>query len=271
MTTDAERRRAYAEAVAPRGTRAIIDAFAAVPRERFVGDGPWQIREPSGSGYVTTPDASLEHIYRDVLVALDPAKKLNNGQPSAHAKWLTAASPMPGESVLHVGCGTGYFTAILAELVGERGHVVAYEVEPELVTHARENLAPWPWASVIEGDASEPRGEYDAIYVNAGATHARPEWLDALRPGGRLVVPLTADGKGMMFAIVAGEGDRWPVRIVTFVGFYDCVGAREPDEEPQIAALMTAPVRPMVLTRAPHARGEACLIHAAASCIQRAG
>ena len=82
---------------------------------------------------------------------------------------------------------------------------------------------------------------------------------------------LTANGAGAMLAIVAGEHtDAWPARIVTFVNFYDCVGAREADEEPQIAAFRKAPVRPMVLTRATHARGPTCLIHAASSCIQLA-
>ena len=108
--------------------------------------------------YVTTPDASIgPRASRDVLVAIDPTKGLNNGQPSAHAKWLDAAAPKRGDSVLHVGCGTGYFTRSSPSCIGDLGAVVAYDVERELVDGARANLAPWPRANVLEGDASDPR------------------------------------------------------------------------------------------------------------------
>ena len=57
----------------------------------------------------------------------------------------------------------------------------------------------------------------DAIFVNAGATHPRPIWLDRLRPGGRLLLPLTAardeTSSGMGFVLkVTRDGDRYPAR-----------------------------------------------------------
>src|SRR5262249_39688134 len=80
-------RRWYAEDLrlrAPvRRNLAIVEAFAAVPRERFLGEPPWRIipdalpRDP-----VAAPDASARWVYHDVLVAIDPARKLNNGMPS---------------------------------------------------------------------------------------------------------------------------------------------------------------------------------------------
>ena len=47
---------------------------------------------------------------------------------SLHARCLNAVSPQTGEAVLHIGCGTGYYTALLAMLVGRDGHVEAREI-----------------------------------------------------------------------------------------------------------------------------------------------
>jgi protein-L-isoaspartate(D-aspartate) O-methyltransferase len=159
-----------------------------------------------------------------VLVAIDPAKGLNNGQPSAHARWMLAAAVCPGDSVLHVGCGTGYYTAIFAELVGAGGRVIGLDVEAGLVGRAKGSLVAWPQAQVFFGDSADTHGSHDVIYVNAGATHARREWLDALEPGGRLIVPLTTHtpkyaqaGVGVIVGIERPmvERERWPLRIVS--------------------------------------------------------
>ncbi len=281
-------RRAYAEQVVLGAPRALIDAlieaFARVPREAFLGPGPWSIvRAGADPSTEVTPDASVEHVYRDVLVVIDASKHLNNGQPSAHARWILAAAPRPGESVLHVGCGTGYYTAIFAELVGRAGRVTAYDVEAELVARARANLAPWPQAEANAGDASELRGDFDVIYVNAGATHARREWLAALRPSGRLVIPLTIHtpqfpqhGVGVVVAI-EHAGERWPLRVVTPVGIYDCVGARDPDAEAQLAKLLAraragdrTSTTGLVVVRAAHERTEKCLLHVDGFCVSAA-
>src|SRR5947209_9117403 len=119
-------RRFYAEevrAVANLQNEALADAFARVRREDFLGPGPWQIVTPdswqgmtqSGSTnqnsvYRTTPDADPRHLYHNVLVAIDAARGLNNGQPGSLAAWLDALELRRGASVLHVGCGVGYYT-----------------------------------------------------------------------------------------------------------------------------------------------------------------
>jgi hypothetical protein len=65
------------------GSPAVVDAFETVPRERFVGPGPWRILSPLVSGeYWTTTDADPRHVYHDVLIALDEARGINNGGPS---------------------------------------------------------------------------------------------------------------------------------------------------------------------------------------------
>ena len=94
----------------------LTEAFAATPRERFLGPGPWKIF--TGGGYITTPTDDPAFLYQDVTVALSEASKINNGQPVLHAVGLSALNPQPGETAIHIGAGTGYYTAILARLSG---------------------------------------------------------------------------------------------------------------------------------------------------------
>lgn len=101
---------------------AIEQAFATVERERFAGPGPWSIMVV-GSGYVKTPDDDPAFLYQDTLLALDPNRGINIGQPSWHALWLDAIDVRQGETVLQVGAGTGYYSAILARLAGPNGRV----------------------------------------------------------------------------------------------------------------------------------------------------
>src|SRR6266480_2993441 len=81
-----EARHRYAEELrftARLGSRAVIDAFATVPRERFFGPGPWRLLSPMALGeYWTTEDGDPRHLYHDVLIAIDEQRRLNNGQPS---------------------------------------------------------------------------------------------------------------------------------------------------------------------------------------------
>lgn len=224
-------RRYYAHLVAGRGGAhdpRVFDAFAATPRERFVGDGPWTVFN-FGGGYIDTPSGDPAWLYQDVLVALSRDQGINNGAPSLHARCLDALALQPGETVLHIGTGTGYYTAMLAALVGPAGTVLAYEIEPALLAKAKANLA--EQANVSLHGVSGTSGSLpscDAIYVNAGATHPVAAWLNALRPGGRLLFPLTPDqGLGGMLLVSCGDGERWPARFVCAAGFIPCHGARD--------------------------------------------
>jgi protein-L-isoaspartate(D-aspartate) O-methyltransferase len=76
-------RHRYAEEIRQKAqvrSPALVRAFAQVPRERYLGPGPWQLFE--STGYRTTADADPRHLYHDVAVAFDPARWLNNGLPS---------------------------------------------------------------------------------------------------------------------------------------------------------------------------------------------
>lgn len=276
-----EARRWYAEeirAVAHLESDAVVEALARVPREAFLGAGPWQIARSieTAPHYRTTVDADPRHLYHNVLVAIDPARQLHNGMPSALAQWIEAAEIQRGDRVLHIGAGVGYYTAILAELAGPTGSVVGYEVDAGLAARAEAALGPWPTVRIEAGDAAAPAGPFDAIFVNAGCTHPRLEWLAALAPGGRLVIPLTVRVPGLPHGVggmvrTERRDPRWPARIVSQVGMYDCSNARDPANEAELRKLagVGAAGRPTAVLVEPHDRGEACVVHLPGFCLQR--
>jgi protein-L-isoaspartate(D-aspartate) O-methyltransferase len=189
-------RRAYAKQIlfaAGIDDRRIEDAFAEVRRENFLGPGPWPMFRLPGT-HAFTPDADPLYLYVDQVVGLVPARRINNGQPSLHARLIAAAQIAEGEHVVHVGAGTGYYTAIVAHLAGATGRVTAIEHDAALAARAREYLSSRSNVSVLQGDGStEPFDAADVIYVNAGVTHPVESWLDGLSDGGRLIIPLTTD------------------------------------------------------------------------------
>src|SRR5437879_12256889 len=94
----------------------------------------------------------------------------------------------------------GYYTAILAEVVGPTGRVTAIEVDPWLASRAGSNLSYLAHVQVLAGDGGEiDLGPSDAIFINTGATHPRAMWLERLRMGGGALVPvigITVPGSG---------------------------------------------------------------------------
>jgi protein-L-isoaspartate(D-aspartate) O-methyltransferase len=233
-------RRYYAEIVVPtmaEGRDRIVAAFAAVPREGYVGPGPWQVLSGDGR-YVTTPSADLSLLYQNQLVALAEERGINNGSPSAHALWLAAVAPKPGETVVHVGAGTGYYTAILAELVGPQGTVVAYEIATDLAARATTNVSGMANVRVVAGSAIDGTlPSCDVVYVNAAVTALPDGWLDALRPGARLMAPLTPkDGYGgMLLATRRHSAAVLEARFVSGARFIGCVGGSDDDSSAKLA------------------------------------
>jgi protein-L-isoaspartate(D-aspartate) O-methyltransferase len=213
----------------------VVDAFAAVPREHFLGPGPWRIKSPWDLGaYRTTVDADPRHLYHDVLVAIEEKRGLNNGQPGLWAFLFDQLALDPGARVVHVGAGVGYYSAILAEIVGPAGEVTAIEVDPDLAARAAANLAArWPQARVLAADgfAFRPGRPADVIVVNAGVSHIAPAWLDALDSGtSRVLFPLTnARGRGgyMLIERRAEQPRCCAARLLTPVTIFDCVGGRD--------------------------------------------
>jgi protein-L-isoaspartate(D-aspartate) O-methyltransferase len=203
--------------------------FELVPRQVFLGPGPWQIMAWNRR-YLETPNADPAFLYQNVVVALDAAKGINNGEPFLHAAWIGAASPKAGETVIHIGAGTGYYTALLSLLVLPKGHVHAFEIEEDLARRARENLEPFEGISVIGGDATVlPLQEADLIYVNAGVSAPPSYWLSALRPGGRIIFPWQANEKTAIAVLLTRSETNFSARPVMPAWFIPCVGASNSD------------------------------------------
>jgi protein-L-isoaspartate(D-aspartate) O-methyltransferase len=188
----------------------------------FLGPGPWRIMRAPGL-YTTTPEADPVYIYTNHVVGLLTERGINNGQPSLHAMLIAAAGINAGEHVVHIGTGTGYYTAIMAELVGPQGRVTAIECDPGLADRARQCLAGFPNVSLIHGNGANVAFDAaDLIYVNAGVTHPADTWLDGLADDGRLLLPLTTDEN---IPAVRRGGSFNPASVLR-TGNYFCVRRR---------------------------------------------
>lgn len=220
-------RRAYAGRIARlaeiRDGR-IEQAFAAVPREAFLPPPPWTVISMGVA--MRTPE--LAEIYNNVLVAIDPERGINNGEPALHAAWIDAVGPQPGETVVHVGAGTGYYTAILAMLVRPNGGVEAFEYETDLAAQAAQNLTAYPNVTVHAASAfGRVLPNADVVYVNAGVVAPDVQWLRALNPGGRLIFPWQPHKGWGPALLVARRAGGFGAQSLMTVGFISCSGTKE--------------------------------------------
>jgi len=271
-------RRFYAEElcrISHISSPAILAAFSTVARERFVGPGPWMIQtmiQTSGTQFFTESD-DPRNVYRDALIVLDAAKRLNNGQPSLWAFHLSLLDVHPGDRIIHLGCGAGYYSAILAELTGPHGSVVAVEIDEALATRARIALEPWPQVTVAHADGAEgPFDPVDVVVVSAGATHPLSAWLAALNPEGKLLFPLTPTrGPGAMATITRKGAGLFAATLCGSVFFVDFEGARDPALDGELSRALKrdngASVRSLRLD--PHEKDESCWLHGSGWCFSR--
>lgn len=156
-------------------------AFRAVPRHLFM------------------PDKPLDEVYspgREVgLHRSDGARISMAVSPGGVAKILRLADVQPGQRVLEIGAGSGYNAALLAHMVGETGQVITMEIEEELVEkiNAGFKVAGLSWAQAVCRDGTLGYAEaspYDWILMGTGVWDIAPAWLEQLKPGGRMLVPL---------------------------------------------------------------------------------
>lgn len=153
----------------------INEAFASVPREIFLPPqerphAGWDIPLPIGFGQT-------------------------NSQPTTVRMMLEWLDARPGQQVLDVGSGSGWTSALLAKLVGEKGKVIAVERVPELVKFGRENCEQLGLSNVEFHQAGEALGwpnesQYDRILVSAAGRDVPQELVGQLAPGGRMVIPV---------------------------------------------------------------------------------
>lgn len=186
-------RRAYAaQVIASAGVKEkrVETAYANVPRERFLSGNNWLLPlGPVGPSPLKSDNPVLA--YQDKLLALNTAKGINNGSPALHAAMIESLDVQPGEHIAHIGAGTGYYSAILAELVGAKGHVLAVEYDPVLAGFAKQALEDRDNVTVICGDgAAYPVEPVDAVYVNFASDRPADRWIEGLRSGGSLLFQL---------------------------------------------------------------------------------
>lgn len=179
----AEERRSMVESqLRSRGIRdqRVLDAMARVPRHEFLNPQRWN-------------EAYADH---PVIIP----EEQTTSQPYMIASMLQVAQVQPGDRTLEVGAGSGYQTALLAELAAQVFAVERYE---SLAAQAREALARLGYknATVITGDGSlgAPQfAPFDAIVVSAAAPRIPPSLTQQLAPGGRLAIPVGDENQQML-------------------------------------------------------------------------
>jgi protein-L-isoaspartate(D-aspartate) O-methyltransferase len=150
----------------------VLDAMARVPRHEFV------------------TEEYREQAYEDHPVPIGEGQTLS--QPYIVAIMLEALSLTGSEEVLEVGTGSGYQTALLAELAHE---VYSVERHADLAHSAEDVLRRLGYrnVNVLAGDGSQglpQHAPFDAIIVSAAAPRIPPALFEQLREGGRMVVPV---------------------------------------------------------------------------------
>lgn len=196
-------------------SKSVAAAMAAVPRHLFVPD------EPLESAYAAN---------NPVVVKRDGNGVALSSLSAAHiqAVMLEQAEIEPGMRVLEIGSG-GYNAALMAELVGESGHVVSVDIDEEIVERARTCLhaAGYDRVTVVLADAEEGvpgTAPYDRILVTAGSWDIPPAWLEQLADDGRIVVPLRLKGATRSIAFDR-DGEALVSRSYRLCGFVPFQGA----------------------------------------------
>jgi protein-L-isoaspartate(D-aspartate) O-methyltransferase len=150
----------------------VLAAMRKVPRHEFV------------------PDAEKRHAYRDTPLPIGEGQTIS--QPYMVALMTELVRPDASHRALEIGTGSGYQTAVLAELVD---HVYSVELEPSLASRAATVLRDLGYnnVSVRAGDGYVGWSEhapYDIIMVTAAPDHIPQPLIDQLKPGGVMVAPI---------------------------------------------------------------------------------
>ena len=150
----------------------LLAAMSKVPRHEFVSQRNW------------------DEAYADHPVPI--AEKQTTSQPYMIAAMIQAAEIKPEDCVLEIGAGSGYQTALLAELASQVFAVERYPSLAETAQHTLERLG-YRNATIVAGDGSLGLPEaapFDAIIVSAAAPRLPPALVEQLAVGGRLIVPV---------------------------------------------------------------------------------
>lgn len=191
----------------------VLEAMQRVPRHEFV------------------PEESRHLAYEDSPQRLEAGQTIS--QPYIVAMMTQALNPQPADRVLEIGVGSGYQTAILAELVAE---VVGIERVPALAVTARRRLERLGYDNVTVriGDGTEgyaPAAPYDGIIAAAAGPRIPQPLLAQLAEGGRLVIPVGSEEHEQVLKLVIRKGDDFSVYDLTPVRFVPLIGRHGFDDK----------------------------------------
>jgi protein-L-isoaspartate(D-aspartate) O-methyltransferase len=182
----------------------VLDAMLRVPRHEFV------------------PDSLRGQAYEDHPLPIGDNQTIS--QPYVVAVMLEALQLTPTDTVLEIGTGSGYVTALLAELAAK---VFSIERHPTLAENARTVLSNLNYTNiqVVTGDGTlglPAHAPFDAILVSAASLTLPPALLSQLREGARMIIPVgSADSQQLQFIrIINGQpviSSRDPVRFVPLI------------------------------------------------------
>lgn len=159
-------------------TPVIIEAFKKIDRADFV------LPELKEQAYVNEP------------MSIGMGQTIS--QPYTVAFMIELLQPKTGDKIFEIGFGSGWQTAILAEIVGKSGKVFAVEIIPELFRFGRKNIDKYNFikkgiVKTIGGDATgglKRHTPFDRIIAAASGEKIPAAWLKELKIGGQLVVPV---------------------------------------------------------------------------------
>ncbi|MFD8750080.1 methyltransferase, FxLD system [Kitasatospora sp. NPDC059577] len=166
-------------------TDTVEAAFRAVPREHFLPGFPLEAAYADSPTY-TKADGSGTRISAA-------------SQPAIVALMLEQLGARPGQRIFEAGAGTGVNAAYMATIVGPDGHVVAVDVDDDLVDGARKHLADAGItnADVVLGDGAlghPDAAPFDRVIATVSTSEMPTAWLQQVKPTGRIVLPLRLRG-----------------------------------------------------------------------------
>ncbi|MEU4300297.1 methyltransferase, FxLD system [Kitasatospora aureofaciens] len=176
----------------------VEGAFRAVPREHFLPGFPLDVAYADNPTYTKTDGSGTQ-----ISAA---------SQPTIVAMMLEQLGARPGERIFEAGAGTGVNAAYMGHIVGPDGHVVAVDVDDDLVDGARKHLADAGVdnVTVVLGDGAlgHPEGApYDRIIATVSTSEMPTAWPQQVKPSGRIVLPLRLRGTASrVIAFERGEG-----------------------------------------------------------------
>ena len=157
-------------------TKSIINAFLEIDRNDFVAD---EFRD-------------TDYIYNDEPLPIGYGQTIS--QPYTVAFMLELLHARVGDNILDIGSGSGWTTALLSQIVGDKGSVLGIEIIPELVEFGQKNLAKYAIANVKITNVNKYKFPHkptlDKILVSASAQTLPEKYLKALKPNGALVIPI---------------------------------------------------------------------------------